>query len=157
MPDQTGDLNPSLSSKTLPGPAHLRHYPAHDLVAWRPEGFLEDELLDAIGRWLYATERALPSFQRFIDLTRITNVAVRTSHVFDFAQKRTEKFGGLRPVKSAVFSEDWVGFGIARMYESLMEGAPIEVRAFRDRAKAAEWLGVPEEVLKLQDTPAPSR
>jgi hypothetical protein len=143
-------------SRVLPGPADLRYYPAHDLVAWRPEGVLEDELLDAIGEWIYAAERTSPSFERFIDLSRITSVAVRTSHVFDFARKRTEQFGGPRPVKSVVFSEDWVGFGIARMYESLMEGASIEVRAFRDRAKAAEWLEVPAEVLKLEDNPAPA-
>jgi hypothetical protein len=126
-------------------------------VAWRPEGVLDDELLDAIGEWLFAAEKASPSFDRFIDFARITMVAVRTSHVFDFARKRTEHFGGPRPVKSVVFSEDWVGFGIARMYESLMEGASIEVRAFRDRAKAADWLGVPVEVLKLEDNPAPPR
>ena len=58
-------------------------------------------------------------------------------------------------MKSVVFSEDWVGFGIARMYESLMEGSSIEVRAFRVRAKAAEWLEVPAEVLELEDKPAP--
>ena len=155
MPDKTiSDSESAPTSRILPGPVHLRHYPAHTLVAWRPEGVLDDGLMDAIGEWLYATERAVPSFHRFVDLDRISTVAVRTSHVFDFARKRTEQFGGLRPVKSVVFSEDWVGFGIARMYESLMEGASIEVRAFRDRAKAAEWLGVPAEVLKLEDKPA---
>jgi hypothetical protein len=29
-----------------------------------------------------------------------------------------------------------------------MEGATIQVRAFRDRAAAAEWLGVPLEILQ---------
>jgi hypothetical protein len=33
------------------------------------------------------------------------------------------------------------------MYESLMEGAMIQVRAVRTRAAAAEWLGVPMDVL----------
>ena len=153
----TDDSEPLPSSRILSGPAHLRYYPAHDLVAWRPEGVLGDDLLDEIGEWLCATEKTSPSFERFVDLSRITSVAVRTSHVFDFARKRTEQFGGPRPVKSAVFSEDWVGFGIARMYESLMEGASVEVRAFRDRAKAADWLEVPAEILKLEDNPAPPR
>ena len=83
-------------------------------------------------------------------------VAVRTSHVFEFARKRAEQFAGVTPVKSALFSEDWVGFGIARMYESLMKETPIDARAFRDRATAAVWLGVPAEILKLEDRPAPS-
>jgi hypothetical protein len=34
------------------------------------------------------------------------------------------------------------------MYESLMEGAPIQVRAFRERTAAAEWLGVSVDVLQ---------
>ena len=60
-------------------------------------------------------------------------------------------------MKSALFSEDWVGFGIARLYESLMKETLIEVRAFRDRAKAAVWLDVPPEILKLEDKPEPPR
>ena len=82
-------------------------------------------------------------------------VAVRTSHVFKFARKRAEQFAGDRPVKSALFSEDWVGFGIARLYESLMKETPIDARAFRDRVTAAIWLDVPAEVLNLEDKPAP--
>ena len=92
---------------------------------------------------------------RFVDLSRLTQVALRTSHVFKFARKRAEQFPGVTPVKSALFSEDWIGFGIACMYEGLMKGTLIDARAFRDRAKAAVWLGVPAEILKLEDKPAP--
>jgi len=74
---------------------------------------------------------------------------------FAFARKRAEQFAGFTPVKSALFSEDWVGFGIALLYENLMKGTPIDARAFRDRANAAAWLGVPAEILKLEDKPAP--
>ena len=82
-------------------------------------------------------------------------MALRTKHVFAFARKRAEQFAGITPVKSALFSEDWVGFGIARLYESLMKETPIDARAFRDRANAAVWLDVPAEILKLEDKPAP--
>jgi hypothetical protein len=58
-------------------------------------------------------------------------------------------------VKSALFSEDWVGFGIALLYEGLMKETSIEAQAFRDRAKAAVWLDVPAEILKLGDKPGP--
>ena len=92
-------------------------------------------------------------FKRFVDFSRVAEVAVRTSHVFRFARERAEQFPGGTPVKSALFSEDWIGFGMACMYEGLMKGTPIEARAFRDRAKAANWLDVPAEVLRLEDTP----
>jgi hypothetical protein len=82
-------------------------------------------------------------------------VAIRTKHVFAFAQNRAERSAGLTPVKSALFSEDWVGFGVALLYESLMKETSIEAQAFRDRAKAAVWLDVPAETLKLEDKPGP--
>ena len=158
MPDNPADdSEPLPASRILPGPAHLWQYPAHNLVAWQPEGVLDDRLLDNIGEWLCAIEETSPPSKRFIDLSRLTMVAVRTSHVFKFARKRAEQFAGDRPVKSALFSEDWVGFGIARLYESLMKETPIDARAFRDRAKAAVWLDVPAEILKLEDTPATPR
>ena len=41
------------------------------------------------------------------------------------------------PVKSALFSEDSVGFGIARPVQSVMKQTPIDAQAFRDRVTAA--------------------
>ncbi len=157
MPDNpTDDSEPLPAARIIPGPAHLRQYSAHDLVAWQPQGVLDDELLDEIAEWLCAIDQASAPLKRFVDLSRLTMVAVRTSHVFEFARKRAEQFAGVTPVKSALFSEDWVGFGIALLYESLMKETPIVARAFRDRATAAVWLGVPVEILKLEDRPAPS-
>jgi hypothetical protein len=152
----TDDSEPLPASRIMPGPADLLHYPAHNLVAWQPQGVLDDELLDEIGEWLCDIEKASAPFKRFVDFSRLTSVAVRTRHVFKFARKRTKQFAGVTPVKSALFSEDWVGFGIALLYESLMKETPIDARAFRDRAKAAVWLGVPAEILKLEDRPGPS-
>jgi hypothetical protein len=34
----------------------MRHYPAHDLLAWQPQGVLDDRLLDEIWEWLSAIE-----------------------------------------------------------------------------------------------------
>jgi hypothetical protein len=156
MPSNPTDDSKRLpASRIMPRPADLRRYPAHNLVAWQPQGVLDDHLLDEIGEWLCHIEKVLVPFNRFVDFSRLTSVAVRTKHVFAFAQKRAEQFAGVTPVKSALFSEDWVGFGIAQLYESLMKETPIDARAFLDRATAAAWLGVPAEILKLEDKPAP--
>ena len=152
----TDDSEPLPASRIIPGPTHLRQYPAHDLVAWQPQGVLDDDLLDEIGEWLCDIEKASAPLTRFVDFSRLTSVAVRTKHVFAFARQRAEQFAGVTPVKSALFSEDWVGFGVALLYESLMKETPIDARAFRDRATAAVWLGVPAEILKLEDKPEPS-
>ena len=114
MPDSsTGNSQRSLASRIMPGPTDLRHYPAHNLVAWQPQGVLDDQLLDEIGEWVCHIEKVLAPFDRCVDLSRLTSVAVRTRHVFKFARKRAEQFPGVTPVKSALFSDDWVGFAIA--------------------------------------------
>jgi len=118
---------------------------------------LDDALLDDIAEWLCAIEKASLPFKRFIDFTQLTIVSVRTRHVFEFARKRAEQFRGIAPVRTALFSDDWVGFGVAKLYESLMEGTLIEARAFRDRAGAAIWLDVPMDVLIADDNPAGPR
>ncbi|MFL6503914.1 MAG: hypothetical protein ACJ8KC_00660 [Candidatus Udaeobacter sp.] len=148
--DPTDDSEGLPASTTIPGPLHVQRYPAHDLIVWQPQGVLDDRLLDEIGEWLCAIEETSAPAKRFVDLSQLTTVAVRTSHVFNFARRRAEQFAGVTPVKSALFSEDWVGFGVARLYESLMKETPIEARAFRERAKAAVWLGVPADILKLE-------
>jgi hypothetical protein len=56
-----------------------------------------------------------------------------------------------------LFSDNWVAFGIACFYESLMENTLIEARAFHDLAGAAEWLAIPVDVLTLKDEPAPPK
>jgi hypothetical protein len=93
--------------------------------------------------------------KRFVDLSQLASVAVSTRHVFEFARKRAEQFTGLDPVRTALFSDDWIGHAIARLYESLMEDTLIEVRAFRDLAWAAEWIGIPVDILTLKDKPGP--
>src|SRR4026208_1028857 len=156
MPDHsTEESEPLPASRILPGLAHLWEYPAHNLDARVPQSVLGDRLLDEIGEWICTIEKVSVPEKRFVDFSRLTEVAVRTSHVFEFARKRAEQLAGVTPVKLALFSKDWVGFGIARMYESLMKGTPIDARAFRDRVTAALWLDVPAEILNLEDKPAP--
>src|SRR5262245_1469435 len=153
--DRTKPRASGAISRNLPGPPFLRHYPAHELVAWGPQGTLDDLMLDEIAQWLLVFEKVARPFKRFVDFSRLTAVAVRTRHVFEFARRRAEQFAGVAPVRTALFCEDWVGFGIACMYASLMENTPIEARAFRDLSGAAEWLGIPVEFLTLRDEPAP--
>ena len=124
-------------------------------MAWQPQGTLNDLMLDQIAEWLIHIEKAFLPFKRFVDFSQLTTVAVRSRHVFEVARRRAEQFTGVEPVRTALFSEGWVAFGIAHLYESLMENTLIEARAFRDLTEAAEWLGIPVDVLTLKDEPAP--
>ena len=104
---------------------------------------------DHHGRWLLESEERIADapFHRYTDFYGLTEIRLKFGHAFQIAEHRRTGYAG-EPVKSA-FVSDWViGLGIARMYAALMEGAPIEVRAFRSRDAAAEWLAVPVDILR---------
>ena len=82
-------------------------------MAWQPQGTLDDLMLDQIAEWLVHIEKAFLPFKRFVDFSQLTAVAVRTRHVFEFARRRAEQFTGVESVQTALFSDDWVAFGIA--------------------------------------------
>lgn len=153
-PIPTVSTSPAPISRHVVGPPGLRLYDDYNLMAWQPRGVLDDEMLDQIAEWVTAIERVFMSFNRFIDLSELTSIAIRNRHVFEFAKKRAAQFVG-HPVRAGLFSDGWVGFGIALLYESLMENTPIQARAFQDRGQAAEWLGVPPDVLSFKDEPIP--
>jgi|SRR5271166_6003628 len=120
------------------------YHPGHRLVTWHPRGVLDDELLDEIAYFTQTLENlSAGPFNRFTDLSGLTEIHVQIGHVFEIAHDRKLARAGLPPVKSAFFCDKFVGFGIARMYETLMEGSTIDARAFCARAAAADFLGIP--------------
>ena len=155
-PDSTDSKASRTISKSLPGPDFSRYYPAQRLMAWQPQGTLDDLMLNEIADWLVDIEKVFPPFKRFIDFSQLTTVTVRPGHVFKVARRRAQQFTGVEPVRTALFSDDLVTLAIARLYESLMEGTLIEARGFSDLARAAEWLAIAVDVLTLKDKPAPA-
>ncbi len=82
-PEHSAGSNASRAiSKIVPGPDFLRYYPAHRLMAWQPQGTLDDLMLDQIAEWLVHIEKGFLPFKRFVDLSQLTTIAVRTRHVF---------------------------------------------------------------------------
>ena len=74
-------------------------------------------MLEQIADWLVGIEKASLPLKRFVDLSQLTSVAVRTRHVFEFARKRAEQLSGVEPVRTALFADDWVGH-LSRVYTS---------------------------------------
>ena len=132
--------------KTLPD---ARFHRKLQLVTWHPRGLFDDALADDIARLVESAAflEAKPCYS-YTDFSGLTEIRLKLGHLFQFAERRHE---ANTPAKSAFVAQSVVGFGIARMYEHLMRTARIDVRAFRERSAAAEWLGVPVEVLE----PAP--
>src|SRR5438046_10451229 len=104
-------------SKALPGPPYLRYYPDNRLVAWQPQGTLDDLILDQIAEWLVDSDKASLPFKRFVDFSQLTAVAVCTRHVFEFAPPRAKQFTRVEPVRTAFLCGDWVVLGSGLLYD----------------------------------------
>jgi hypothetical protein len=144
-------MNPEDDPPILKAFPDTRYFSQARLVAWHPRGLFDEHLANRVVEFIETEERiADQPFHRFTDLDGLTEIRLKIGHAFTVAERRRTGYTG-EPVKSAFFSERFVGFGIAHMYEVLMEGAQIQVRAFRSCKAAADWLGVPLEILRPPD------
>lgn len=137
------DLHPPAIIRAFP---NTRYHPAYHLVTWHPRGVFDDRLADRVVKFLELCEQIEgASFHRFTDMTAISRINLGIDHVFHIARLRRGYRG--RPVKSAVYAVRLLSIAIARMYQDLMHGGLIQIEVFRDRTTAAEWLGVPANIL----------
>ncbi len=131
--------------------ANTAFHPELNLLTWHPQGLFDDDVADRMVEFLECEESSIGPFNRYTDLTGLTEIRLRIGHTFELATRRREHYALEERVKSAIFCDWVVGTGLARTYEAMMIGGPIKVRAFRTRKAAADWLGVPLSVL----TPEP--
>jgi hypothetical protein len=130
---------------SLPG-AH--YHPESRLVTWHPRGVFDDRLADRMVEFMESEERiGRKAFHRFADLSGLERLDLSLEHVFRVASRRRKGYRGPE-VKSAIFGLRMLTIAIGRLYQELMHESAIEVGVFRGRAAAAEWLGVPAEVLE---------
>ena len=53
-------------------------------------------------------------------------------------------------MKSAILATDATAIHYGRLHAVLTQGSPIKVRVFQAREEAAQWLGVPIELLAAE-------
>jgi hypothetical protein len=115
------------------------------LATWHPIGVLTDAVADQIIEFIEMQEHDQDElFDRDTDFSRLTKIRLKVKHIFDIARRRRH---AREPVNSAFFADQPITFSIAKMYEGLMERAIITVRVFEKREAAADWLGVPLQIL----------
>lgn len=122
------------------------YYPKFRLMTWHPIGVFDAALADSLRQFIEWEEYIQDApFDRYTDLSGITEIQINLQRLSEAASRRRNV---LQPVRSAIFADKHHCFVIAQIYESLMERAlAITVRAFREREPAAQWLGVPVEIL----------
>jgi hypothetical protein len=130
--------------KDFPG---TRYYPKFKLTTWHPQGTFEVPLAEKILTFIEWEEYIEDApFDRYTDLSGITRIRMGIGSMIEIARRRRYV---REPVKSAIFGHDRAGLELAQCYERLMHDASmIRVRSFSERKAAAEWLEVPEPILR---------
>jgi hypothetical protein len=138
-------------SKTAPGfirkafPCTWYH-PRWRLLTWHPRGVLNEAFADQMIAFIEMEENIQEApFDRYADLSGLTHIRIGIDHIIHTARRRRKV---KQPVKMALFADNPMSFGVAHSYELLMYDAMIEVRAFKERTAAAQWLEVPLKTLK---------
>jgi len=111
-----------------------------------PRGVLNEAFADQVIKFIEMEESIQEApFDRYVDLSGLTHIRIGIDHIIYTARRRrTAK----QPAKSALFADNPMSFGVAHPYELLMYDAMIEVRAFKERTAAAQWLEVPLKTLE---------
>jgi len=118
------------------------------LLVARPTGILDAEMAESIVDFIEIKEAHIETgFNRFCDLTRLDGIHLSLVEVLKLAVRRRAFNPNDFHVKSAFLAADALGFGIASMYEQLLNSPRIEVRVWSDLQSAANWLGVKADIL----------
>ena len=118
------------------------------LLIYRPHGVIDEAAVKKIASVLEDLETKLQEpFNRFSDTLAADEVELNFKYVIQFSLCRRLSYAGHPPVKSAILATDSTMIHYARLHALLTQGSPINVRVFKDRKEAADWLNVPVERL----------
>jgi hypothetical protein len=123
------------------------------LVVWRPRGVLNRAAVNRIITVIGELEATLKEpFNRFADTLQADAVDLNIEYLIRVFLYRRFFYGKRPAVKAAVLATDSTIVHYARLHAILTHGSPINVRIFQDRKEAAQWLGVPVELLAAKNS-----
>jgi len=118
------------------------------LLIYRPKGVIDEAEINRIIGVIEGIEAASQEpFNRFSDTSKTHELELNFQYVIKASLHRRLSHKGRAPVKSAILATDSAIVHYARLLVLLTEGSSIKVRVFQDRNEAAQWLGVPVELL----------
>jgi len=135
----------------LPLPPDVEFHEDIGLLVYRPRGLLDRTVINKIISVIGELEFTLKnSFNRFLDTTAADVVDLNLEYIRRVSLYRRRFYGNRPPIKTAILATDSSVAEYARLHASLTEGSPIDVRVFQDRKVAAQWLGVPFELVSAK-------
>ena len=130
-------------------PPDVEFYEDLRLLVYRPHGLIGEAAVNKIIAVIEEIEAATQEpFNRFSDASDALEVELNFRYVIEVSLHRRQAHAGRAPVKSAILATDSTVVHYARLLVMLTEGSSIKVRVFADRKEAAQWLGVPVELLE---------
>ena len=127
------------------------------LLIYRPSGLIDEAAINKVISVIEDLEASTQKpFNRFSDTTEAHEIELNFRYVIQVSLHRRLLHKGRAPVKSAILATDSTLIHYARLVMLLTEGSSIKVRVFQDRNEAAQWLGVPIELLAESTDGEPS-
>ena len=118
------------------------------LLIYRPKGLINEAEINRVIGIIEGIEAASQQpFNRFSDTSEIHEVELNFHYVIQASLHRRLAHAGRVPVKSAILATDNTIVHYSRLLMLLTQGSSIKVQVFQDCEEAAQWLGVPVELL----------
>jgi hypothetical protein len=118
------------------------------LFVYRPRGVIDEAAINKITSVIEDLEAATQEpFNRFSDTSEAHEVELNFRYVIHVSLHRRLAHAGRAPVKSAILAIEPTLVHYARLLALLTEGSSINVRVFKNRKEAADWLNIPVERL----------
>jgi hypothetical protein len=129
-------------------PPEIQFYEDAHLLVYRPHGLLNEAAVNKVIGLIEDLEaKQKEPFDRFFDTLEHDDVELNFRYVINVSLHRRLSYGGHPPIKSAILATDSTMIHYAKLHALLTQGSPIHVRIFKERQEAAQWLGVPIELL----------
>jgi len=129
-------------------PPELEFHQDIRLLIYRPHGLIDEAAINKVVGAIEGLEAATQEpFNRFSDTSEAHDIELNFRYVIQVSLHRRLAHKGRAPVKSAILATEPTLVHYARLLVVLTEGSSIKVRVFADRKDAAQWLGVPLELL----------
>ncbi len=136
----------------LPLPPDVEFHEDIRLLIYRPRGLLNrtaiNKIISLIGELEFTLKRP---FNRYLDTVAVDTVDLNLEYIRRVSLYRRQFYGNRPAIKTAILATDSTVADYGRLHASITQGSPINVRVFRDRKEAAQWLGVPLELLAAKD------
>ena len=118
------------------------------LLVYTPRGSVNEAAINKVLSALEELEAELQEpFNRFTDTSAADEIELNFKYVIQFSLHRRLSYAGRPPVKSAILATDSTMVHYGKLHAVRTQGSPINVRIFKDRNEAAQWLDVPLQIL----------